>query len=172
MKIFIKLTAALMAVLMCCALFASCGGNSASTGDNGSAAQTVAGKTETWGNITVDVPEGMTLKGGSILDAEDPNVVNIAKDDNALNYFLITVNDDEDSAKDGIDATREANDGAADVSIDAGASWSGVSYDFSGTPVLHIYGTVDGKVVVVQSYGFATGDDVTKSVLSSLKIAA
>ena len=173
MRKLIKITAVVMAILMCCAVFASCGGgDSSSEGGKSSAAETVKGKTETWGNITVLVPEGMTLKGGSILDKEDPNVVNIAKDDNAMNYFLITVNDDEEGAKSGIDSTRELNEDAKDVSFTAGADWTGVSYDFSGTPMLHIYGKVDGKIVIIQSYGFKSDEDTTKSVLGSLKISA
>ena len=173
MKNFIKITAAVMAALMCCAVFAACGGNTdTDSNGNSSTAQPAEVKTETWGNITVAVPDGMTLKGGSIVDEKDPDVVNISKDDNAMNYFLITINDDEDSVKDGIEATREANDGAKDVSFDAGKSWTGVSYDFSGTAVMQIYAEFDGRFAVVQSYGFASDDEATKSVLSSLKVSA
>lgn len=158
---------------MCCAL-ASCGekNDAASDGGDTPAAATVKGTTETWGNITVDVPEGMTLKGGSILDADDPDVVNISKDDNAMNYFLITINDDEEGVKEGVETTRESNDGAADVSFEAGVNWTGVSYDFSGTPVMQVYGEFNGKYAVVQSYGFTPDDDVTKSILGSIKVAA
>ena len=173
MRKLIKITAVVMAILMCCAVFASCGGgDSSSEGGKSSAADTVKGKTETWGNITVLVPEGMTLKGGNILDKENPDVVNIAKDDNAMNYFLITVNDDEEGAKSGIDSTREMNEGAKDTTFSAGTEWKGVSYDYSGVAVLHVYGEVDGKIVVVQSYGFKSDEDITKSVLGSLKISA
>ncbi len=174
MKKLIKVTAAVMAVLMCCAVFAACGGNTDTTpsGNNLSAAEPADVKTETWGNITVAVPDGMSLKGGSVVDEKDPDVVNISKDDNAMNYFLITINDDEDSVKDGIKMTREGNDGAKDISFDAGESWTGVSYDFSGTAVMQIYAEFNGRFAVVQSYGFTPDDDAAKSVLSSLKVAA
>lgn len=171
MRKLITFTAVVMAIL-CCFAMASCGGNSSSGDANSQSAQQAEVKTETWGNITVAVPDGMKLKGGSVLDEKDPDVVNISKEDNAMNYFLITISDDEDSAKSGIEATREANKGAADVSIDAGAKWTGVTYDFSGTDVMHIYATVDGRIATVQSYGFKSDDEVTKSVLSSLKVAA
>ena len=127
---------------------------------------------ETWGNITVFVPDGMTLTGGNALDAKNPDVLTIKKNDNELNYFLITASDDEDSAKSGIESTREFNEGAKDVSVDAGTTWTGVTYEYFGTPAFHIYGTVDGRVAVIQSYGFAADSDETKSVLGSIKLAA
>ena len=91
MKTFIKITAVVMAMLICCAAFVSCGGgdtkgSDANGGDAGNAAS-VSGKTQTWGNITVLVPDDMNFKGGSMLDEKDPNVVNISKKDNATNYF-------------------------------------------------------------------------------------
>lgn len=127
---------------------------------------------ETWGNITVFVPDGMTLTGGNALDAENPDVLTIKKNDNELNYFLITASDDEDSAKSGIESTREFNEGAKDVSVDAGTTWTGVTYEYFGTPAFHIYGTVDGRVAVIQSFGFAADSDETMSVLGSIKLAA
>ena len=169
MKKFIKITAVVMAMLLCCAAFASCGGgndNGSSSGGNTS----TAGKTQTWGNITVLVPEGMTLKGGNVLDEKDPDVVNISKNDNAMNYFLITINDTEDGAKMGIDSTKEANKGSEDVSFEAGVKWTGVSYEYSGSPAFQAYGEFDGRFAVVQSFGFGVDEDVTKSVLTSLKV--
>lgn len=172
MKKIIKITAAVMALLMCCAIFAACGDSDSkdSSDEKSSAANTVAGKTETWGNITVLVPDGMTLKGGNVLDEKDPDVVNISKDDNAMNYFLITINDDEEGVKSGIDSTREINKGAEDISFEAGTTWTGVTYDYSGSPVFQVYGKVDGRYVVVQSYGFKADDDTAMSVLESLKV--
>jgi hypothetical protein len=89
-----------------------------------------------------------------------------------MNYFIITISDDEESAKSGIEATRGLNKGAKDVSIDAGAKWTGITYDYSGTDVMQIYAKVDGRIAMIQSYGFKSDDDVTKSLLSSLKVAA
>ncbi len=175
MKKFIKISAVVMALLLCCAIFASCGdssGSGSSSGGSSSAADTAAGKTETWGNITVLVPDGMTLKGGNVLDEKNPDVVNISKEDNAMNYFLITINDSEDGAKMGIDSTKEANEGSKDLSFDAGVKWTGVSYEYSGSPAFQVYGEYDGRFAVVQSFGFGADEDVTKSVLSSLKVKA
>ena len=172
MKKFTKITAVVMALLLCLAAFASCGGGDNGTSSGGGDNGAVAGKTETWGNITVLVPEGMTLKGGNALDEKNPDVVNISKDDNAMNYFLITINDDEDSAKMGIDSTKEVNEGSKDVSLEAGVKWTGVSYEFSGSPAFQVYGEFDGRFAVVQSFGFGADEDVTKSVLESLKVTA
>ena len=126
----------------------------------------------TWGNITVAVPDGMTLTGGNVLDANNPDVLTIKKDDNELNYFLVTAGDDESSAKAGIESTREFNEGAKDVSVDAGTTWTGVTYDYFDTPAFHIYGKVDGRVAVIQSFGFDVESDVAKSLLSSIKLTA
>jgi hypothetical protein len=37
---------------------------------------------------------------------------------------------------------------------------------------MQIYAEFNGRFAVVQSYGFTPDDDATKSVLSSLKVAA
>lgn len=148
----------------------SSGASSGDAGDSGNVA--VQGKTETWGNITVAVPEGMNLKGGNALDENNPDVVNISEADNAMHYFLITVVDTEEQAASDIDSTREFNEGAQDVTVDAGVQWKGVQYDYSGSPVFHIYGVVDGRAVEVQSYSFAPDSDTAKAILGSLKIAA
>ena len=171
-----KIGALILALALFVSVFVGCGGNSGTasgSADSGSqaAADTVKGETVTWGNITALVPEGMTYTGGSVIDKKDPDVLNIAKKDNATNYFLITVNDDLDEAKDGVTATKEANDGAKDTTFEAGAKWTGVTYDFSGMAVNHVYAQVGDKVVVIQSYGFAPDDDTTKAVLGSIKVS-
>ena len=110
----------------------SSGASSGDAGDSGNVA--VQGKTETWGNITVAVPEGMNLKGGNALDENNPDVVNISEANNAMHYFLITVVDTEEQAASDIDSTREFNEGSQDVTVDAGVQWKGVQYDYSGSP--------------------------------------
>ncbi|MBQ7505081.1 MAG: hypothetical protein IJT79_07180 [Ruminococcus sp.] len=172
MKTFIKITAVVMALLLCCAAFASCGGDSKG-GDSGSdSGNSVAGETQTWGNITVLVPDGMTLKGGSILDEKDPDVVNISKKDNATNYFLITINDTEDGAKSGLDSTKDANKDSKETTFEAGKKWTAVTYEYSGSPAFQAYAEFDGRYAVVQSFGFASDDDTTTAVISSLKVKA
>lgn len=174
MKKIIKIAALAMALALTIGVFAACGGNSSSSSAGGSdsaaAADSVKGETQTWGNITVLVPKGMTLTGGNILNDKDPDIVNIAKKDNALNYFLITIKDNEEDVKGGIESTRSINDGCKDVTIDAGASYTGVCYEYSGMDVFHVYGKVDGRIAIVQCYGFAPDSDTTKAVLSSLKV--
>lgn len=171
MKTFIKITAAVMALLMCCAVFASCGG-SRDSGSGSDSGNSVAGKTETWGNITVLVPDDMKLKGGNALDEKDPDVVNISKKDNATNYFLITINDSLDGAKSSLDSTKDANKGSKDTTFTAGKDWTAVTYEYSGSPAFQAYADFDGRYAVVQSFGFASDDDTTNAVLSSLKVKA
>ena len=189
MKKAFKITALLMALTLIIAVFAACGDSESSSEAGGSAADVQSGaaggsaadvqsgaagdakgETQTWGNITVLVPEGMNLKGGNILDENNPDIVNVKKDDNELNYFLITIVDSEDDAKSSLELTRSANEGAKDVTIDAGAAWKGVTYQSLNMDVFQVYGTVDGKVVTVQAFGFAADDSTTKDVLSSIKV--
>lgn len=156
---------------------AACGEKKSSDPKDGDSSQAqaddaVKGETQTWGNITVLVPEDMTLTGGNALDEKDPDVVNIAKKDNALNYFLITIKDTEDDAKSGLDITRSINEGCKDVSFDAGSKWTGLTYDYSGTPVFQIWGAVGSRFAVVQSYGFEPESDITKAILGSLEVKA
>ena len=173
MKKAIRILALVMAMLLAVGVFAACGESGGSGDKVSDGGESVKGETKTWGNITVLVPEGMTLKGGNILDENDPDVVNISKTDNAMNYFLITVDDDEEDAKGGIDSTREINSGCEDVTVEAGGkTWKGVKYQYSGNDVFQIYATVDGRVPVVQCYGFAPDSDTSKAILASLKIAA
>ncbi len=163
MKKTLKVTAFVMALMLVIAAFASCGGG----GDSAS----VSGKTETWGNITVLVPDGMKLTGGNILDKKNPDVVNIAKEDKATNYFLITISDDENSAKSGIDSTRSMNKGCEDITLEFdNGKWEGVAYDYSGMEVFQIYGKVGGRIAVVQSYGFGSDSETTKAILNSLEV--
>ncbi len=164
MKKTLKVTAFVMALMLVLAAFVSCGG-----GDSAS----VSGKTENWGNITVLVPDGMKLTGGNILDKNNPDVVNIAKEDKATNYFLITISDSEDNAKSGIESTRGMNKGCEDVSLELDTGkWEGVTYDYSGMKVFQIYGKVDGRIAVVQSYGFEADSETSKAILNSLKVKA
>ena len=158
MKTTVKISALVMALLLIVGSLVACGGGG------------VTGETQTWGNITVLVPNGMTLKGGSILDEQDPNVVNISKTDDAMKYFLITIVADEESAKSNIDLTREINEGCEDVSVEAGSTWTGVKYQFLGD-VFQVYGKVGEKYVMCQSYGYAADSDTTKAILGSLKVA-
>ena len=171
MKKLIKITAVVMAMLICCAVFAACGDSKG--GDSGSdSGNSVAGETQTWGNITVLVPDGMTLKGGNVLDEKDPDVVNISKKDNATNYILITISDDEEGAKSGLDSTKDANKGSKETTFEAGKKWTAVTYEYSGSPAFQAYAEFDGRYAVIQSFGFATDDETTTAVLSSLKVKA
>ena len=166
MKNLIKLIAIALIVSVVAVALASCGGNSEGGSDNAP-----AGETQTWGNITVLVPDGMELKGGNILDENDPDVVNIHEKDNELHYFLITLGDSEDDAASSIEATKEYNEGAEDYTIDiGGVKWTGVKYDYMG-PVFQAYGTVNGQIVMVQCYGFESDGATTTAVLQSIKPA-
>ncbi len=157
--------------------FVACGGTTPSNGseddgDNGGAGgDAVKGETRTWGNFTVLVPEGMTLKGGNLLNAEDPDCFNLHLTDNELHYVMIDLALDEESAKDGVATTKEMNEDSdpKDVTLTAGAAWTGVSYNYYGScDCFQIYATVNGRVVVARGAYYAFDSATVKAILSSL----
>lgn len=172
MKSFIKLIAFALVISVAVLAFASCGGDKPAGGDTETEADKgPAGETQTWGNITIFVPDGMELKGGNILNENDPDVVNIHEKENEMHYYLVTLGDDEEDASSSIEATKEYNEGAEDITLDiGGVKWTGVKYDFMG-PVFQVYGTVNEQIVMVQCYGFESDSATTSAVLQSIKPA-
>ena len=171
MKSLIKFIAFALVVSVAIFAFASCGGKTEG-GDTESVADNAPkGETQTWGNITIFVPEGMELKGGNILDENNPNVVNIHEKENEMHYFLVTLGDDEEDAASSIGTTKEFNEGAEDITFNFdGVEWKGVKYDFMG-PVFQVYAAVNGHIVMVQCYGFECDSATTAAVLQSIKPA-
>lgn len=148
----IILSVLLVTVLVCS--LAACGNDSDS----------VKGKTMTWGNMTVFVPDGMTLTGGSITDSSDPNTLWLKVDNKPTNYFLISVREEE-SAKLDIESTKEFN-GGDDITAYSvkGTEWNGVTYDYNGEPCVQMY----GNGFEIMSFGFAYDSDVTAAIAASL----
>ncbi len=171
MKSLIKFIAFALVVSVAVFAFASCGGKTEGGDTESTADNAPKGETQTWGNITIFVPDGMELKGGNILNENDPDVVNIHEKENEMHYYLVTLGDDEEDASSSIEATKEYNEGAEDITLDiGGVKWTGVKYDFMG-PVFQVYGTVNGQIVMVQCYGFESDSATTSAVLQSIKPA-
>ena len=125
----------------------------------------VAGDEEAWGNISVLVPEGMVLNGGSLIDKEDPNTLWVQAPGSMTPYFLISLYSEENAAG-SIQTTKEMN-GALDLDPFTlnGTEWTGVDYDSSGLPCFQVM----GGGFLVSSAGYAADDPVTLAVLASLK---
>ena len=128
-------------------------------------------QTQTWGNITLAVPEGYELHGGSMLDEKDPNGLFLQMTGQATNYFSINVVDNDDIAENSIETTRDVNS-ADDASVTVGSTeWKGVAYNSSGVDCFHMYGKVGGKTVLVMCAGNSYQSDVAKGVLESITIS-
>lgn len=171
MKLTKILSMLLVFVMVLCCLTACGGGGGEGDEDGGNAAADVKGAEQTWGNITLLVPEGMELKGGNILDENDPDVLNIHEKDNEFHYFMVTIYDEE-SCKNSISGTKDMNDEVKDVNLDVGGiKWTGVTYDVYGTPGLQVYAPINGKYALVSAYSYELDDDVTQAVLGSIKLS-
>ena len=165
-----KLISILLAIAMLAALCA-CG-----SGGNGSEAEpeAVKGETQEWGNLSVFVPEGNSLVGGSLIDAEDPDSAWILLDSDNTHYYLIGVVAGQEDAEDGIIATKEINEvngGAGDVTVEAGGvSWTGYAYISSGIDCFMLCGQVAGGWVTVTSAYHTYNSAETIAILESIKV--
>lgn len=164
----------LCAALLVCGL-AACGGNVQNgEGGNGGAQDTpaVKGAEQTFGNITLFVPEEMTLTGGSMINKDDPGALTLKVTGNETHYIMFnTVS--EESAKSSIETTKEINAGAADVTLTLGdVTWTGVAYKYQETcDCFQLYATIGEKALQVGGAYFAYDGDVVKAVLESVKLA-
>lgn len=125
----------------------------------------VTGKPYTWGNITVNVPDGMTATNGGIADKNDENSLWLQ---NGTAYLLVSMCDEE-KAKSDVSSTKNLNDGEdASVTVD-GITWQGAYYEYSGDPCWQIYTIVGGNCYEVMSYKYGFDSVEAQTVLSTLK---
>ena len=166
-----KLFALVLSVILVVALV-GCGGSSAKT--KGEAK--MKGTTETWGEISVFVPDGFEFHGGNItgVDDTDEKQCYMKKDPQSMyDYIWIVVKDDEASAKSNVETTKDVNK-AEDVTVKAdNGEWTGCHYVYESykgsVDCGAIYATVDGKTIQVNFAGYAPESKEMKAVLSSLK---
>lgn len=167
MKSAIKFTSLALALIIALFAFAACGGNGGGEAEK----EAVKGTEETWGNITLLVPDGMVMTGGNIINEDDPDTVNLKKSDDEMTYIIVRIFDEE-SAKSSIDMTREINDNCEDLTFEgAGTTWSGVQYDSFGYDIFVVYGELGEKGVMITSCGFKSDSDIIKAVVDSIKLA-
>ena len=147
--------------------FAACGGGEGG-GEGGG--NNVKGETGSWGKYTeILVPEGMTLKGGNILDENDPTIVKLNDTDNEFHWILFNIYD-EDTCKSSIASTKEVNNGE-DVTIEInGTTWTGVSYKSLSADGFQMYGQVDGQYVLAGGFYYAYDSAVVQAVIASLHV--
>ena len=157
-------------LLACLTLAALCACGSG----NGGEADAVPGETQEWGKLSVFVPDGSSLVGGSLIDAEDPYSAWILLDSDNMHYYLIGVADGRETAAANLAATQEvneANGGEGAFTIEAGGvTWTGYAYKYSGADCFQLYGDVGGKWVTVSAAYHAYDSAETKAILGSIKV--
>ncbi|MBR0146658.1 MAG: hypothetical protein IJM25_08375 [Eubacterium sp.] len=181
-----KITLVLAAVCVCASLTA-CGGSSDSTSAPGTeaapATETVTeaatsapasgitiASTETWGDITVGIPDGWKFRKGDAFDENDTRYCSVKKSD--FSYFDIKM-ETEDVMKKQYEYNKNTyTNEQIDVSGKVGEiDWTGFQYsDGWGGYGFELYATASGKPVRVSGCGFKFDSPEAKAVLESLKI--
>ena len=126
--------------------------------------------TETWGDMTVGVPDGWTFRKGDVLDEEDTRYCSVKKSDFSFFDFKM---ESEELMKQQYDYNKKTyTNEQQDVSGKYGdIDWTGFQYgDGFGGYGFEIYSTVNGKPIRVSCAGFAFDSNEAETVLSSLSI--
>lgn len=131
----------------------------------------VTGGEKSWGRYTMLVPDEMYLKGGSVLNSEDPKTLKLTDRAAPSHYFLFNLCPLENCLG-SIEGTRSANEGAKDVSVElGGVEWKGVEYELTGTPAFQVAGEVNGESVLVSSFGYKADGNIAAYILSSIQLS-
>ena len=150
-----------------CIPFLACSGNN----DDGGEQLNISGSEASWQKLTVFIPDGMELVGGSALDASDPKTAWVQRRGDELSYFLINIVSME-KIDTTIKTTKELNSGE-DIEFDAGKlHWKGVKYKYAGiADCFQVYADVNGSSVLVSGSRFAHDSAEANALLRSIKIA-
>lgn len=125
---------------------------------------TPTGSSYTWGNITVNVPDGMDTSNGNAANHDDKDSLSLTS---GTKYIMISKKEIEWCEKD-IATSKEMNNGE-DASFTVNdVNWVGTKYDYSGSPCWQVYGTVNGNTYEVGCYGYYYNGPEALTVFSSL----
>lgn len=168
-----KILSVLVIMIMTIACLTACGGSGGSS-DSGNAPDipSVPGEEQTWGNITVLVPEGMKLQGGNLGDDQDKNSLWLLPEEGGLNYYIIVV-EESDAIDNNIESTREINKSYDVKDIEPFSTgvmeWTGITYEVQGYVCSMLKGTGNGgKCLQVQISGYSPTEDQTVAVCASI----
>lgn len=133
-----------------------------------SAADQENGDDYTWGNIAVTIPERTFPTNGSVADNNDPNCLWVQETGNPMHYIIINATDDT-TARESIRTTQEMNN-AGDIEPFelSGITWTGIGYEWQGTPCWMIYSDIGDTCFLLQGYGFSLDGVETNIVLSTV----
>ncbi len=177
MKKATQFLALILSVAMLMTFMAACGGKKeASDTKTETQAETqaaTAGEVQTWGELSVFVPESMEMKGGDGTFApDDPKVLWLYNKEKATDYIKVSIVDSEDNAKSNVDTTKSINEqyNPEDAAVTVGnTEWKGVAYDVNGIPVFSLYAVAGDKVYFIMSAGYKYDSEIITTVLDSLK---
>lgn len=176
-----KVLALLLTLVLALSLFA-CGGTDSDADvekDDKPAKEEVKGEVQTWGKISIFVPEGYEFGHGSITgsDDEDESQCYLRPEGSTsmYDYFWIVVNSEE-TVKNNISMSKEVNS-ADDITFKAGdTEWTGCHYLY--TTALNgdvdcgtVYRMIGDEAYQVSFAGYATDSAVMTAVLSSIDAA-
>lgn len=176
-----RIAAIFLVLVLAFALFA-CGAEDADdnggNGGNGEAkVEEVKGASQSWGKISVFVPEGCKLNPGSItgVDDTDENQCYIQKDveiPSMYDYVWIVVSEDEAAVAANVETTKTMN-AATDATV---GEWKGCTYEYtlfdgSKTTCGMLYRTVDGVTYQLSFAGYPVDSPVFVKILDSIKAA-
>ena len=184
MSVIAKTAALMIAASMTLGLAACGGSDSSSKSTAGSEAESQAeapaeteskaeelkGAEQSWGNFTVNVPDGWKLKGGDVLDESNPDKVSVMKSD--FSYIEIKI-EKEDVQKQQYEYNKKTytmNQKDLPATTVAGIEWNGFEYGNEFNPGYELYGSSNGKFLRVSGVGFTFDSAQTKFVLESLKL--
>ncbi|MCQ2456576.1 MAG: hypothetical protein MJ096_04385 [Clostridia bacterium] len=174
---------AIVLMLVLVLSLAACGkGEDAGTDNGGKETEEVKeemkGEVNTWGKISVFVPEGFTFGQGSITGVDDTDETQCylkgGDQYDMYHYFWIVVTEEE-SAKSNVDMTKSVNE-AEDITIKADNEWTGCHYVYSTAfngdlDCGMVYRVIDGAAYQVSFCGYATDSAEMTAVLNSIAAA-
>lgn len=170
-----KLISILLAFVLVFAL-AACGGEGGE--DGGKAAEEVKGAQASWGLISVFVPEGYVLSGGSITGADDTDETQCSiqpETASMYDYYWISVKNKEDIDS-SIQTTKEMNS-ASDITFKTGdIEWTGCSYKYTtalsgDVDIGSVTANIGGVDYLVSFCGHAPESAEMNAVLGSITAA-
>lgn len=126
--------------------------------------------TETWGDLTVGVPEGWTFRKGDAFDDTDTRFCSVKKSD--FKYFDLKM-ENESTATQKYEYNKNTyTSEQKDITVTYGdIAWTGFQYsDGWGGYGFELIATVGDKPVRVSSCGFQFDSEEAKAVLGSLVI--
>ena len=163
---FKSVSVLLISVLLLTFCLCGCGGAK----DDENNPSKIAGKTETWGNITIVVPDGMTLEKGDLLDDNNKDALSLQDSKEVFRFIMVAIRDEE-SIDMGMEMTKEMNTDATfkdvEIKLDNG-TFTGYAYTSEGVECIQLKGKIGDKFVQIGTDAFTSDDEILKGVLASI----